>query len=302
MEKLYTGPWRFAHRGLAQAAPENTQGAFQAAVDGGFEGMEIDVQLTADGEIVVAHDANLTRMTLGHPGGGSRRRIAELTWEELSRAELPYANHLLPRTLPVHAEVEELALVPERVLGQEDGSDYQAALARDGRMAHLMRFADFDAWLTGQRAVAVEVEVKAAGLMGRMLELLDASPNTGRYILFSGDPAFTAEIQSACRREGRPRDLRLGANLRFLTEEQKRAIPGMELFEVGLNAGGFTAADVEWLAERGIRVLSNLGDDPAWWARLCRLDVLGFKTNYAEAFTAWWRGPEGPDAQRSVKR
>ena len=36
----YTGPQRFAHRGLVQAAPENTLGAFQGAVDGGYEGPE----------------------------------------------------------------------------------------------------------------------------------------------------------------------------------------------------------------------------------------------------------------------
>ena len=41
----YTGPQRFAHRGLVQAAPENTLGAFQGAVDGGYEGIEIDVQM-----------------------------------------------------------------------------------------------------------------------------------------------------------------------------------------------------------------------------------------------------------------
>ena len=72
----YTGPQRFAHRGLVQAAPENTLGAFQGAVDGGYEGIEIDVQMTRDGEIVIAHDSNFTRMTLGHPDGGSNRRIS----------------------------------------------------------------------------------------------------------------------------------------------------------------------------------------------------------------------------------
>ena len=78
----YTGPQRFAHRGLVQAAPENTLGAFQGAVDGGYEGIEIDVQMTRDGEIVIAHDSNFTRMTLGHPSGGCQ----SLSWVRL-RAE-----------------------------------------------------------------------------------------------------------------------------------------------------------------------------------------------------------------------
>ncbi|MFR0768555.1 MAG: glycerophosphodiester phosphodiesterase [Dysosmobacter sp.] len=67
----YTGPQRFAHRGLVQAAPENTLGAFQGAVDGGYEGIEIDVQMTRDGEIVIAHDSNFT----SDDARTSRRRI-----------------------------------------------------------------------------------------------------------------------------------------------------------------------------------------------------------------------------------
>ena len=101
----YTGPQRFAHRGLVQAAPENTLGAFQGAVDGGYEGIEIDVQMTRDGEIVIAHDSNFTRMTLGHPDGGSNRRIRDLTWDEIQKIELPYANHLLSEVLPEHSEI-----------------------------------------------------------------------------------------------------------------------------------------------------------------------------------------------------
>ena len=88
----YTGPQRFAHRGLVQAAPENTLGAFQGAMDGGYEGIEIDVQMTRDGEIVIAHDSNFTRMTLGHPSGGSNRRIRDLTWDEIQKIELPYPD------------------------------------------------------------------------------------------------------------------------------------------------------------------------------------------------------------------
>ena len=173
----YTGPQRFAHRGLVQAAPENTLGAFQGAVDGGYEGIEIDVQMTRDGEIVIAHDSNFTRMTLGHPDGGSNRRIRDLTWDEIQKIELPYANHLLSEVLPEHSEIELLATLPKLVMGQVEGRDYETALAEDGRMAHLMRFSDFDAWLAAQsRSITVEVEVKAPGLAGPILELLSRSP------------------------------------------------------------------------------------------------------------------------------
>lgn len=55
----------FAHRGLhtpEKGIIENTQSAFQAAIDAGF-GIELDVRPAGDGEIVVFHDATLDRLT-----------------------------------------------------------------------------------------------------------------------------------------------------------------------------------------------------------------------------------------------
>ena len=65
-------------------------------------------------------------------------------------------------------------------------------------------------------------------------------------------------------------------------------IPNMDLFEVGLNADAFTCEDVRWLGEHGIHVFSNLGDYPDWWEKMVTRGVLGFKTNYAAAYTNWW--------------
>jgi Glycerophosphoryl diester phosphodiesterase len=52
-------PWNIAHRGGAQLRPENTLSAFADAVWRGCDGAELDVQLTADGEVVVYHDWRL---------------------------------------------------------------------------------------------------------------------------------------------------------------------------------------------------------------------------------------------------
>ncbi len=52
-------PWNIAHRGGAQLRPENTLSAFADAVWRGCDGVELDVQLTADGEVVVYHDWRL---------------------------------------------------------------------------------------------------------------------------------------------------------------------------------------------------------------------------------------------------
>jgi len=52
-------PWNIAHRGGAQLRPENTLAAFADAVWRGCQGAELDVQLTADGHVIVHHDWQL---------------------------------------------------------------------------------------------------------------------------------------------------------------------------------------------------------------------------------------------------
>ncbi|MEW4567292.1 glycerophosphodiester phosphodiesterase family protein [Tautonia sp. JC769] len=65
-----------AHRGAAHDAPENTLAALRAAIAAGADAAEIDVQLTADGEVVVFHDEDLMRLA------GDPRRLSELTLQE----------------------------------------------------------------------------------------------------------------------------------------------------------------------------------------------------------------------------
>lgn len=75
-----------AHRGLSVVpggAFENTIPAFVAALDAGATHLETDVRATSDGVAVLFHDADLARAT------GSRSRIDQLTWPELSRVRLP---------------------------------------------------------------------------------------------------------------------------------------------------------------------------------------------------------------------
>src|ERR1041384_5902104 len=56
-------PLLLGHRGAMARAPENTLGSFQAAVDDGGDGVELDVQLSADAVPVVLHDDLLDRTT-----------------------------------------------------------------------------------------------------------------------------------------------------------------------------------------------------------------------------------------------
>lgn len=60
-----TQPQIFAHRGARTVAPENTLPAFEKALEMGVAGIELDVQATADGHLVILHDFNLERTTTG---------------------------------------------------------------------------------------------------------------------------------------------------------------------------------------------------------------------------------------------
>jgi glycerophosphoryl diester phosphodiesterase len=53
----------YAHRGASAECPENTLPAFQRAIDLGCDALELDVHLTRDGHLIVAHDDTATRTT-----------------------------------------------------------------------------------------------------------------------------------------------------------------------------------------------------------------------------------------------
>ena len=66
-----------AHRGSSRSAPENTLSAIQAAIDQGADFAEIDVQETADGEIVLLHDSDLMKVA------GLDKKIWEVKYDEI---------------------------------------------------------------------------------------------------------------------------------------------------------------------------------------------------------------------------
>lgn len=70
-------PRIFGHRGSMGYAPENTFASFELAIQQGVDAIELDVHLTADGEVVVIHDALLDR-TAGGEGLVGEKRLAEL--------------------------------------------------------------------------------------------------------------------------------------------------------------------------------------------------------------------------------
>ena len=69
----------WAHRGFSSRYPENTMVAFEAARNAGADGIETDVHLTKDGEVVVIHDENLLRTT------GVDKKVCDCTLSEITK-------------------------------------------------------------------------------------------------------------------------------------------------------------------------------------------------------------------------
>jgi glycerophosphoryl diester phosphodiesterase len=81
-------PLIIGHRGASAVAPENSIAAFEAAINADADGIEFDVRLSRNGVPVIIHDDTLQRTH------GLRRRVADLTADELKSAGVPSLRDL----------------------------------------------------------------------------------------------------------------------------------------------------------------------------------------------------------------
>lgn len=86
----------YAHRGASGYCPENTMAAFRKAIELGATGIETDVQMTSDGELVLIHDESLLRTT------SVNKLVKDVTFSELRQLDAgswfasEYANEKIP--------------------------------------------------------------------------------------------------------------------------------------------------------------------------------------------------------------
>lgn len=97
-------PQIFAHRGAKSVAPENTLPAFQRALEMGADGIELDVQCTRDGEMVVIHD-----FTVDHTTNGVGK-VANFTYAEIAQldAGAHFSQEFAGTPIPTLAQVFDL--------------------------------------------------------------------------------------------------------------------------------------------------------------------------------------------------
>jgi glycerophosphoryl diester phosphodiesterase len=89
------------HRGASQHAPENTLPAFQLAAQQGADGIELDVQLSRDGEVIIMHDFSVDKTTNGQ-GKVKEKTLAELKALDAGRY---FSNQFAGTTIPTLSEL-----------------------------------------------------------------------------------------------------------------------------------------------------------------------------------------------------
>ena len=93
-------PLIIAHRGASGLAPENTLAAFKLAVALGADGIEMDVQLSADSRVIVMHDGRVNRTT------NATGNIADFTADQIAKLD---AGAWFDRRLAIRPRVRAMA-------------------------------------------------------------------------------------------------------------------------------------------------------------------------------------------------
>lgn len=85
----------FAHRGFGDHAPDNSLFAVERALEAGMDGVDVDGQLTRDGEVVIFHDLSVDRLT------SDTGRVQRKTLKEMLALDLGPKHHPPMRGVPV---------------------------------------------------------------------------------------------------------------------------------------------------------------------------------------------------------
>lgn len=115
-------PCVFAHRGSSGAYPEHTRAAYAAACEAGVDGIEVDVQLTRDREVVCFHDPTLDRTTNGTGA------VADHTLAQLRHLDV-HSWHS-PQVPAEYGEASEQLMTLQEIIGflAERGRDIALAI------------------------------------------------------------------------------------------------------------------------------------------------------------------------------
>lgn len=141
-------PMVWAHRGASHYAPENTLEAFLLAADMGADGIELDVHLSGDGELIVAHDETVDRCSSG-TGDILSMTLSQLKELDFSNRKPGYRGVRVPTLEEVYRAVKPTGMVINVELKTNanayDGIEQKCVdLARAAGMADRIYYSSFN--------------------------------------------------------------------------------------------------------------------------------------------------------------
>lgn len=226
-------PLLVAHRGVSARFPENTIAAFVAAVEDGAAMLELDVGLSADGEVVVLHDATLDRTTDGQ-GMLSEQTLALLKGLDAGAWFDPrFVGERLPTLAEVYDAVGQRIAINVEIKREAVRSTVEGGI--EEKVIALTRERDLE-----NRIVVSSFDPGAVARVKRLAPEVRAGVLYGHEVMF--DPADLVSLFGA---DG------LHMNKRHVTETIVR-----QLHERGFWVGAYTANEPEDLLR-----LKELGVD-----------------------------------------
>lgn len=234
----------FAHRGASGYAPENTLEAFALAVEQGADGVELDVQMTKDGELVVIHDETIDRVS------NAQGEVCLYTLEELKKftfsnhftkyqtAKLPTLREVLellkPSTLEVNIELKT------GIIWYPQLEEKVVALVRELEMEERVIYSSFNHYSV-QRIKELAPEAETAYLYG------DVMLNVEQYAKEGGIKGLHPALYHVKMRDFMEEYRQSGLAVRVWTVNRK--------------------ADMMWLLQQGVDAIITNYPDVALAAR-----------------------------------
>jgi glycerophosphoryl diester phosphodiesterase len=233
-------PLIIAHRGDSAHRPENTLAAFASALELGAELIEMDVQLTKDGAVVVIHDPSVDRTTDG------RGRLRDLTLREVRKLSAGYPVHFgssyAGERVPTLAEA--LSFLRERARAMIEIKSDSVTDDEEGGIEALT--------VAEVRRLGMEKDVALISFSRRaLIRCRKLAPEVARGHVFE---------------RGKPGDFLAGAR----EAGCEVVMPHKSLLSNELR---------DRAREAGIKVATWVVDDPAELPRLAPLDLFGIGSN-----------------------
>lgn len=255
-----------AHRGARSLAPENTLAAARKAFDVGADMWELDVNVTADGELVVLHDETLDRTSNAREIFKRRSswRVEDYTLQEI-------------RTLDFGSWFNREDPFGQITAGNVSPEDMRSYLGE--RMPTLKEALAFTAehqWLVNVEIKDLEGRATSRYIVERVVQAIEAIHMVDRVLVSSFNHEYLRRVKAASAK------IATGALVRSRHSDPLALLKEFGARTYHPRTGAIKLADLARLREQGMDVLVWVANDEKTMRKLVRWGVSGIFTDFPQ--------------------